>query len=117
MPRGWPRPPSRGRARSELHRRRWERRARARVRGPREAAARPGGGPVGGGDDKTPADELRAHYAREVAALDEHDISMPAPWHASREVVPPVPTRDSLSAAFPSRGQHRREALKLAGGF
>ena len=67
--------------------------------------------------DEIPDDELEAHYARAIAELDEHDISMLAAWHASMEVGHPVPNRDFLIAAFPSLGQHRREALKLAAGF
>jgi hypothetical protein len=67
--------------------------------------------------DEIPDDELDAHYARAIAELDEHDISMLAAWHASMEVGHPVPNRDFLIAAFPSLGQHRREALKLAAGF
>ena len=42
---------------------------------------------------------------------------MLAAWHASMEVGHPLPNRDFLIAAFPSLGQHRREALKLAAGF
>ena len=48
---------------------------------------------------------------------DEHDISMLAAWHASMEVGHPLPNRDFLIGSFPSLGQHRREALKLAAGF
>src|SRR4051794_3436946 len=67
--------------------------------------------------DEIPDDELDAHYARAISELDEHDISMLAAWHASMDVGHPVPNRDFLMAAFPSLGQHRREALKLAAGF
>ena len=67
--------------------------------------------------DEIPEDELDAHYARAIAELDEHDISMLAAWHASMEVGHPVPNRDFLMASFGSLGQHRREALKLAAGF
>jgi hypothetical protein len=42
---------------------------------------------------------------------------MLAAWHASMDVGHPVPNRDFLMGAFPSLGQHRREALKLAAGF
>src|ERR671937_778716 len=59
-----------------------------------------------------PADAIRA-----IADLDDHDISMLAAWHASMDVGHPVPNRDFLMGAFPSLGQHRREALKLAAGF
>ena len=67
--------------------------------------------------DEIPDDELEAHYARAIAELDEHDISMLAAWHASMDVGHPVPNRDFLMGAFTSLGQHRREALKLAAGF
>src|SRR3989454_7893046 len=66
--------------------------------------------------DEIPDDELEAHYARAVAELDEHDISMLAAWHASMDVGHPVPNRDFLMGAFTSLGRHRREALKLAAG-
>jgi hypothetical protein len=33
------------------------------------------------------------------------------------EVGQPLPNRDFLMGAFPSLGEHRREALKLAAGF
>jgi hypothetical protein len=67
--------------------------------------------------DEIPDDELEAHYARAIAELDEHDISMLAAWHGSMEVGQPVPNRDFLMGAFDSLGEHRREALKLAAGF
>ena len=67
--------------------------------------------------DEIPDDELEAHYARAIAELDDHDISMLAAWHASMEVGHPLPNRDFLMGAFTSLGQHRREALKLAAGF
>jgi len=67
--------------------------------------------------DEIPDDELEAHYAKAIAELDEHDISMLAAWHASLQVGHPVPNRDFLMGAFPTLGEHRREALKLAAGF
>ena len=67
--------------------------------------------------DEIPDDELEAHYAKAISELDEHDISMLAAWHASMEVGSPIPNRDFLMGAFPSLGEHRREALKLAAGF
>ena len=67
--------------------------------------------------DEIPDDELEAHYAKAISELDEHDISMLAAWHASMDVGMPIPNRDYLMGAFPSLGQHRREALKLAAGF
>jgi hypothetical protein len=67
--------------------------------------------------DEIPDEELDEHYAKAIAALDEHDISMLAAWHGSMEVGQPVPNRDFLMGAFDSLGEHRREAMKLAAGF
>ena len=67
--------------------------------------------------DEIPENELASHYAKAVADLDEHDLSMLAAWHGSLEVGQPVPNRDFLMGAFPSLGENRREALKLAAGF
>ena len=36
--------------------------------------------------DEIPEEELASHYAKAVADLDEHDLSMLAAWHASLEV-------------------------------
>ena len=67
--------------------------------------------------DEIPEDELESHYAKAIAELDEHDISMLAAWHSSMDVGTPIPNRDYLMGAFPSLGINRREALKLAAGF
>ena len=67
--------------------------------------------------DEIPDDELETHYAKALAELDEHDLSMLAAWHGSLDVGHPLPNRDFLMGAFPSLGEHRREALKLAAGF
>ena len=67
--------------------------------------------------DEIPDSELESHYAKAVADLDEHDLSMLAAWHGSLEVGQPVPNRDFLMGAFGSLGENRREALKLAAGF
>jgi hypothetical protein len=68
--------------------------------------------------DEIPAEELAAHYAKAVADLDEHDLSMLAAWHASMEVGQPIANRDFLVGAFPALEQEaRREALKIAAGF
>jgi hypothetical protein len=48
--------------------------------------------------DEIPDSELEVHYAKAIAELDEHDLSMLAAWHGSL-------------------GENRREALKLAAGF
>jgi hypothetical protein len=67
--------------------------------------------------DEIPEQELASHYAKAVADLDEHDLSMLAAWHASLEVGHPIANREFLVNVFPSRGDNRREALKIAAGF
>jgi hypothetical protein len=68
--------------------------------------------------DEIPEEELASHYAKAVADLDEHDLSMLAAWHASMEVGHPIANRDFLVNAFPSlEHDERREALKIAAGF
>ena len=67
--------------------------------------------------DDLPDEELDQHYARALAELDEHDLSMLAAWHGSMNMAQPVPNRDFLMGAFGSLGAQRREALKLAAGF
>ncbi len=47
--------------------------------------------------DEIPDSELMSHYAKAVADLDEHDLSMLAAWHASLEVGHRCPTRSSWS--------------------
>ena len=64
-----------------------------------------------------PDSELEIHYAKAIAELDEHDLSMLAAWHASLEVGQPIANRDFLVTVFPSLGDNRREALKIAAGF
>jgi hypothetical protein len=67
--------------------------------------------------DEIPEAELESHYVKAVSDLDEHDLSMLAAWHASLEVGHPVANRDFLLKVFPSLGENRREALKIAAGF
>ena len=67
--------------------------------------------------DEIPEQELESHYAKTVADLDEHDLSMLAAWHASLEVGHPIANRDFLMNVFPTLGENRREALKIAAGF
>ena len=67
--------------------------------------------------DEIPESELASHYAKAVADLDEHDLSMLAAWHASMEVGTPVANKDFLIGAFKSLGDNRREALKIAAGL
>ena len=68
--------------------------------------------------DEIPDGELDDHYAKAIAELDEHDISMLAAWHGSMDSGgQALPSRDFLMGAFGSLGEHRREALKLAAGF
>ncbi len=67
--------------------------------------------------DEIPEEELESQYARALADLDQDDLSLLAAWHGSLDLGQPVPNRDFLMGAFPSLGEHRREALKLAAGF
>ena len=67
--------------------------------------------------DEIPEEELETQYARALTDLDQDDLSLLAAWHSSMDVGHPVPNRDFLMGAFSSRGEHRREALKLAAGF
>ncbi len=67
--------------------------------------------------DEIPEADLKAHYTRAIADLDEHDLSLLAAWHASLEVGQPIPNTDFLVGVFPSLGDNRREALKIAAGF
>ena len=67
--------------------------------------------------DEIPEPELEAHYAKAVADLDEHDLSMLAAWHASLEVGHPIANKEFLVGVFGSLGENRREALKIAAGF
>jgi hypothetical protein len=67
--------------------------------------------------DEIPESELESHYAKAVADLDENDLSMLAAWHASLEVGHPVANKEFLVNVFPSPGDNRREALKIAAGF
>jgi hypothetical protein len=67
--------------------------------------------------DEIPERELEQQYAKAIADLDEHDLSMLAAWHASLEVGHPIANRDFLISAFGSLGDNRREALKIAAGF
>jgi hypothetical protein len=67
--------------------------------------------------DEIPDDELDVHYAKAVDDLDDEDLSMLAAWHASLDVGQPVPNKDFLVGVFPSLGDLKREALKIAAGF
>ena len=67
--------------------------------------------------DDIPDEQLASHYAKAIADLDEHDLSMLAAWHASLEVGQPIPNREFLVNVFPTLGENRREALKIAAGF
>ena len=64
--------------------------------------------------DEIPEEELASHYAKAVADLDEHDLSMLAAWHASMEVGTPIANREFLVGAFAALGDNRREALRIA---
>lgn len=67
--------------------------------------------------DDIPEQELSRHYAKAVANLGEDDLNLLAAWHASLEVGHPVPNTEFLVGVFPSLGENRREALKIAAGF
>ena len=67
--------------------------------------------------DEIPEPELESHYVKAVADLAEHALSMLAAWHASLEVGQPIANRDFLVNVFPTLGDNRREALKIAAGF
>ena len=67
--------------------------------------------------DEIPEEELASHYAKAVADLDEHALSMLAAWHASLEAGTPVANRDFLLGAFKGLGDNRREALRIAAGL
>jgi hypothetical protein len=67
--------------------------------------------------DEIPDIELESHYAKAVADLDDDDLSLLAAWHASLEVGHPIANKEFLVNVFPSLGENRREALKIAAGF
>jgi hypothetical protein len=67
--------------------------------------------------DEIPEPDLESHYAKAVADLDDHDLNMLAAWHASLEVGQPIANREFLVRVFPSLGENRREALRIAAGF
>jgi hypothetical protein len=67
--------------------------------------------------DEIPEEQLESHYAKAVADLDEHDLSMLAAWHASLEVGMPIANKEFLVGAFAGLGDNRREALKIAAGL
>jgi hypothetical protein len=67
--------------------------------------------------DEIPDAELASHYAKAVADLDEDDLSLLAAWHASLDGGHPLPNKEFLVNVFPTLGENRREALKIAAGF
>jgi hypothetical protein len=67
--------------------------------------------------DEIPEPDLESHYSKAVADLDEQDLNMLAAWHASLEVGQPIANREFLVRVFPSLGENRREALRIAAGF
>src|SRR5260370_15320995 len=66
--------------------------------------------------DDIPDQELSVHYAKAIADLDEDDLHLLAAWHASLEVGQPIPNTEFLVGVFPTLGENRREALKIAAG-
>ena len=69
------------------------------------------------GSTTSPTRNCRVHYAKAIADLDEDDLHLLAAWHASLEVGQPIPNTEFLVGVFPSLGENRREALKIAAGF
>jgi len=67
--------------------------------------------------DAIPEQELSLHYAKAIADLDEQDLNLLAAWHASLEVGQPIANTEFLVGVFPSLGENRREALRIAAGF
>ena len=67
--------------------------------------------------DDIPEGELCVHYAKALAGLAEDELHMLAVWHSDLEVGQAIANTDFLIAVFPSLGDSRREALKLAAGF
>jgi hypothetical protein len=67
--------------------------------------------------DDIPDKELSIHYAKAIASLDDDDLHLLAAWHASLEVGQPIANTEFLVGVFPSLGENRREALKIAAGF
>ena len=82
----------------------------------REARRQIVGEVVGAWVDEIPEPDLLSHYSKAVADLDEHDLSLLAAWHASLEVGHPLPNKEFLVNVFPSLGENRREALRIAAG-
>jgi len=72
---------------------------------------------VGAWVDDIPEQELCVHYEKALAGLAEDALHMLAVWHSDLEVGQPIANADFLIAVFPSLGDSRREALKLAAGF
>src|ERR1035441_8779920 len=66
--------------------------------------------------DDIPDQELSLHYAKATAGRDEEDRHLLAAWHASLEVGQPIPNTEFLVGVFPSLGENRRAALKIAAG-
>jgi hypothetical protein len=68
--------------------------------------------------DELPETELVRHYESALADLDVDDLSMLAAWHASLETVgQPLANTEFLVSIYPTLGEHRREALKVASGL
>ena len=67
--------------------------------------------------DEIPEQDLASHYAKAVADLDEHDLSMLAAWHASVDSGSAIANKEFLLGVFTGLGDNRREALKIAAGL
>src|ERR1019366_6971539 len=68
--------------------------------------------------DEIPEGELVNHYGRAVAGLGAGDLSVLAGCDASLETVgQPIANTDFLLSIYASRGEYRREGLKVAAGL
>ena len=64
--------------------------------------------------DEIPEEELASHYAKAVADLDEHDLSMLAAWHASMEIGTPIANKEFLVGAFGDAGREPARGAAIA---
>ena len=67
--------------------------------------------------DDMPDEELCVHYEKAVAGLADEDLHLLAVWHSHLEVGKPIANTDFLLSIYPSLGEYRREALKVAAGL
>src|SRR5262249_61041760 len=82
----------------------------------REARRQLAGEVVRAWGDDLPDQELPVHYAKAIADLDEDDLHLLAPRHASLEVGQPIANTEFPGGVFPSPGRNRPEAVNTAAG-